>query len=827
MPKLGADGSSLRRYLVTGSVGLALALGAAWLSFGHSLLGPDDRAILNANCVDCHNRKDLVADLALDKLDPNHVAANVETWEKVIRKLRTRQMPPQDVDKPPQDPTTLAAMRASLDELRVSLEKQIDRLPGATSNPGEPLLGRLNRAEYANAIRDLLGLNVDVSLLLPPDDAAYGFDNVADVLGNSPSLLEAYLTAARRISAMAVGDPNTPPGGTTYTVRQDLSQDHQLDGLPLGTLGGMTATHVFPVDGEYDFQLHLYRTNLSAIRGLEDPHQLELTVDGQRILLAKIGGDEDLTALQTNPTAASDTLERDRLHVRVFVKAGQRDVAAAFLGETPAVFDTSRLQPFVRDFNPYDAEGAPHVQSLSIQGPFNAAVPSVRTAPSPTLFVCRPANAEEETPCAKRILTTIATRAYRRPVTDDELAGLMSFYAQGRAHADFDAGIELALRRVLASPLFVFLPEREPDEVAPGATYRISDYELATRLSLFLWSSVPDEELLHAAAGGTLHEPEVLEAQVKRMLAAPQAEAFTQNFAGQWLHLRNLAGIVPNSDLFPDFDDNLREAFRREAELFFASVLEDGGSVLDLLQSKHTFVNERLAKHYGIPGIFGSDFRPVTLTDERRFGLLGKGAVLLATSHPTTTSPTLRGKWILENLLGTPPPPPPANLDTSLKKGAPGSAPKTMREQMEQHRDNPICAQCHRVMDPLGFALENFDVTGAWREQNDTGTVLNSTTVIFDGTEIHGVVDLRQALARNPEAFVEALTEKLMVYALRRGLTYQDMPIVRQIVSHVREDDYRFSALLLEIAKSLPFQMRLKPAAEAAAPAPSAGKENS
>jgi hypothetical protein len=398
-------------------------------------------------------------------------------------------------------------------------------------------------------------------------------------------------------------------------------------------------------------------------------------------------------------------------------------------------------------------------------------------------------------------------------VTDSELNGMLSFYEQGRANADFDAGIQLALRRILASPSFVFLPEQEPAGVAPGVPYRLTDYELATRLSLFLWSSIPDDELLRVAAEGRLHEPDVLAREVERMLQAPQAEALTRNFAGQWLHLRNLASIVPSSDLFPDFDDNLREAFRREAELFFASVLRDDRSALDLLDSRDTFVNQRLAEHYGIAGVFGTDFRPVRLQDEARYGLLGKGAVLLATSHPNTTSPVLRGKWVLENILGTPPSPPPPDLDTALKKGPLGAEPRTMREQMEQHMNNPVCAQCHKVMDPIGFALENFDVTGAWRATTNTGTPLDTKTVMFDGTEIGGVVDLRRALTRNPDVFMQTLTEKLMVYALRRGLTYEDMPIVRQIVKKARDRDDRLSALLLGIVESVPFRMRVKSAA--------------
>jgi hypothetical protein len=804
-------------------MGLVVVLAGAWLLFGQRVAElalmaslPSNRQIVNQYCLDCHNSQERVADLALDGLDPDRAAAAVETWEKVIRKVRVGQMPKHDPNAPRPEPTAVHEMTAALEKLTASLEQQIDRLSGAQPRPGRPLLGRLNRAEYSNAIRDLLGLDVDVSLLLPPDDAAYGFDNVADVLGNSPTLLQSYLTAARKIGAMAVGDPTAPPDGTTYTARQDLSQDRYLSGQPLGTVGGMSTTHIFPVDGEYDFQIRLYRTNLSAIRGLEDPHQVELTIDGHRILLSEIGGDADLSALQVNPTAASDTLESERLHIRVPVAAGQREVGAAFLGESPAVFDTSRLQPFVRDFNPYDAEGAPHVQSITIQGPFNVAGSASGPAPSEHLFTCRPADPAEEVSCARSILTRIATRAYRRPVTDNEMEGLLSFFERGREHADFAAGIQMALRRVLASPSFVFLPEEEPADLEPGSVYAISDFELATRLALFLWSSIPDDELLRVAGEGRLRNSQVLAAQVHRMLAAPQAAELTENFAGQWLHLRNLAGIVPNSELFPDFDHNLREALRAETELFFSSVLHEDRSALDLLRADYTFVNDRLARHYGIEGVFSSDFRRVHLADENRYGLLGKGALLLATSHPNTTSPVLRGKWVLENILGTPPPPPPPDVDTALR-AEPGAEPRTMREQMERHWANPSCAGCHRLMDPIGFALENFDATGAWQQTNDTGASLDTAGVMFDGTEIHGAVDVRRALLQRPEVFVQTLTEKLLVYALRRGLTYEDMPLVRRIVGNVRDQDYRLSAVLLEVVESVPFQMRVKSASRGSA----------
>jgi mono/diheme cytochrome c family protein len=768
---------------------------------------PSARAFVDEYCVTCHNPRLKTGGLTLEGLDASHPAANAETWEKVVRKLQLRVMPPQGARRP-DDATyerTIAAITAPLDT--------------APPFPGRPVLHRLNRAEYATAIRDLLGIQIDVAALLPPDDAAYGFDNVADALGSSPALLEAYLAASRKISALAVGDPRIGAGSETHTARQDLSQDHHLDGLPLGTIGGMAAEHTFPADGEYEFQVKLYRTNLNAIRGLQASHQIELTLDGDRILLSQVGGDDDLVALQKNPTTASDALEAGRLRVRHFVKAGQRQIASAFLDESSTRLETNRLQRFVRDFNPYDAEGAPHVMSITVSGPFdvtaNGATRSAAWTPvSPRLFVCRPSAAAAETACARRVLSTLGRRAYRRPLSSSQLDALMSFYDRGRRGASFEAGVESALRFMLASPEFVFRAEPEPSGAAAGAAYRIGDFDLASRLSFFLWSSLPDDPLLDLAAKGTLHEPAVLSKQVARMLADDRADAFVGNFAGQWLQLRNLKSIVPNSDLFPDFDDNLRQAFRRESELFFASVMREDRNVLDLMTADYTFVNERLAKHYGIPNVVGDHFRRVQLTEPERFGLLGKGAVLLVTSHANTTSPVLRGKFVLDNVLGSAPPPPPPNVP-ALPEPDGVSTPKTMRQQMELHRGSPVCAGCHKTMDPIGFALERFDAVGTLRVADFNGTPLDTADVLADGTRVDGVVSLREALVRRPEIFVQTLTEKLMVYALGRGLTYQDMPTVRRIVSHAREHQYRFSALVDGIVTSAPFEWRLKaPATE-------------
>ena len=757
------------------------------------------QATLDEYCLTCHSRQMKAGGLALQDLSIANVSRDAAAWEQVVRKLRVGAMPPHGVRRPD---------RATTDGLIDWLEGELDRAAQGP-RPGRPVLRRLNRAEYANAIRDLLDLEVDVTGLLPPDDSAFGFDNVADAQGSSPALLQAYLAAARKISAVATGDPGTGVGSDTYTVRQDLSQDVHLEGLPLGTVGGLRARHTFPVDGEYEFQIRLYRTNLSAIRGLEDPQELELAIDGERVHTASIGGDADLIAVQTNPTMTSDEIEAKRLRVRRFVTAGQRDVTAAFLETTSPLFETNRLQRFIRDFaNPYDAEGAPHVQSITIQGPYNPA--ETVSAASPRVFLCRPAAGRDEPGCARRIISTLARRAYRRPVGDAEVADLLAFYERGRAAGTFSTGVQLALRRILASPSFVFRPEGEPAGVKPGAAYRVTDFELASRLSFLAWSSIPDEELLTVAGEGRLRQPEVLAAQLRRLLADPRAAAFIGNFAGQWLQLRNLRGKVPNSETFPDFDDNLRQAFQREAELFFESVVDEDRSVLDLLSADYTFVNERLARHYGIPGVTGSYFRRVTLRDQTRRGLLGKGAVLLVTSHPTTTSPVLRGKWVLENLMGAPPPAPPADLDTALETGEPGAPPRTMREQMELHRRSPVCANCHRIMDPIGFALENFDVVGAWRTRNEAGLPLDTADVLTDGTAITGPVTLQQAIVRRPDVFVQTLTEKLMIYALGRGLTHDDMPAVRRIVRNASGHEYRFSSIVTGVVESAAFQMRVK-----------------
>ncbi|HEU4688357.1 MAG TPA: DUF1592 domain-containing protein [Vicinamibacterales bacterium] len=764
-----------------------------------------DRALVDKYCVTCHNQRLKTANLALDAAELNDIAAHAETWEKVIRKVDAGMMPPAGVPRP--DDATRRALVSRL-------EGVLDRAARTKPNPGRPLVHRLNRAEYANAVRDLLALDIDVSSLLPPDDSSAGFDNNADVLGLSPVLLESYLTAAERISALAIGDPKAPPMGELFRVRQDASQDRQIDGLPLGTMGGLLIDTTLPLDGEYQFQVRLFRTNLGTMRGLEYEHQLEISVNGARVHLAAFGGDKEIAGSSDNPTITGDDVD-GRFTVRVPLKAGPAKITVAFLEKTHAL-NTRRLQSYVRSSSDtIDFSGYPHIDEVILTGPFKAT--GVGDTPSRRrIFVCQPKAAAEEDACARRILTALARRAYRGEVARDDVPTLMEFYQRGRRESGaFDAGIDLALRRLLASPKFLVRVERDPAAVAAGAAYRLSDLEIASRLSFFLWSSIPDDTLLDIASKGGLKNPAVLDQQVRRMLADPKSQALVDNFLGQWLQLRNLGTKQPNSHEFPDFDDNLRRALATEVQMFFASVIREDRSVLDLMTADYTFVNERLARHYGIPNVYGTHFRRVTLKDDVRRGLLGKGAVLMVTSHPHRTSPVLRGKWILENVLGAPPPPPP-DVVPPFEEEAGAAKPRSVRERMEQHRRNPACAGCHRMIDPAGLALENFDAVGAWRTRDGgtRGTLVDASGQLVDGTQIDGVVELRAALLREPETFVRTMTEKLMTYAVGRGLTATDMPAIRTVVRDSAKDQYRFSSVILGIVRSVPFQMRAKSPAQ-------------
>ena len=752
------------------------------------------RALLDQYCVTCHNERAKTAGLMLDKMDLAHIAESAETWEKVIRKLRGGMMPPTGRPRPANDEAY---------KLISWLEMSLDRAGIAKPNPGRATIHRLNRTEYGNAIRDLLSLQVDVSELLPADDESNGFDNIGDVLKLSPSLLEQYLAASRKISSLAVGNPSMPPVTQRYAMPPDISQEDHIEGLPLGTRGGMLIRHNFPLDGEYDFRIFLLRNIVGYMKGLEWPHQLEITVDGERVFLAAVGGEEDNKMSDANFAAAADAIDA-RLKTRISVKAGPHDVGVAFIRKNSAEYDEP-LEPHTRDHDLQNMNGIPLVEHMDITGPYDA-TGAADTPSRRKIFVCRPANAADETPCGKKIISALSRRAYRQPISAADIDLLMTFYQFGRSHGNFEAGIENALTFLLTAPKFLFRTESDPPNLPPGGIYQVSDTDLASRLSFFLWSSIPDDELLNLASQGKLKDPAILDQQVKRMLADRKSNALVRNFAGQWLFLRNLQSSHPDGHEFPNFDDNLRQSFRRETELFFESIMRENRSVLDLLNANYTFVNERLARHYGIPNIYGTRFRRVTLTDQTRMGLLGQGSILTVTSYPNRTSPVLRGKWILENILGTPPPPPPPNVPP-LKENDDNAKPRSVRELMEEHRKSPACAGCHAVMDPLGFSLENFDGIGEWRTKDQSGPI-DASGQLGEGTKVEGPVTLRQALLKHPEQFVGTVAEKLLTYALGRGLEFYDMGVVRGIVREAARNDYKFSSLIMGIVKSTPFQMR-------------------
>ena len=781
------------------------------------------RALLDRYCVTCHNERLETGGLALDRLDLADVGAAPARWEAVVQKLRGGMMPPAGRPRP---------APAEAEGFRRWLEAALDRAAAGRPEPGRVPTHRLNRAEYANAVRDLLALEVDGSALLPADVAGHGFDNLAGTLALSPALMERYLSAARRISRLAVGDPGIGPGFTSraYTVPIDMTQnDRMSEDLPFGSRAGLAVRHHFPLDGDYDVRIRLKRSVYEYIVNLEEAHDLEVRLDGTRVALYTIGGEAPgrpapLTFSGTFMAAGGagyPTQDWDDyytgadagLALRVPVKAGTRLVGVAFIGKSWE--EEGVLQPPLREYGATVTEltdtsprpEGPGIESVSIDGPYHVSG-SGRTASRERIFTCRPpaGDAAAEARCARTIFAALTRRAYRRPVTGDDVAPLLPFYVAAHAAAGFEAGIRAGLERILIDPEFLFRIERDPEGAAPGGIYRLRGLELASRLSFFLWSSIPDDELLALAARGALRDPGVLEHQVRRMLADRRARALVDNFAGQWLSIRNVQGLVPDPNLFPGFDENLREAFRQETELFVESQLRADRSIVELLTADYTFLNERLARHYGIPGVHGNRYRRVGLTDPRRGGLLGHGSILAVTSYGNRTSPVLRAKWVLENLLGTPPPPPPADVPGLPDSGEHGE-PQTVRERLAQHRRNPVCASCHAPMDPLGFALENFDAVGEWRT-HDAGLPVDASGVLADGTRFDGPAELRAVLAARREQFVETFTEKLLTYALGRGLEAYDRPVVRAIARAAAADDYRWSAVILGIARSTPFQMR-------------------
>jgi hypothetical protein len=746
------------------------------------------RTLVEDYCLSCHDGDKKKGGLALDAIAAEDVNRHPDVWEKVVRKLRARQMPPIGKDRP--DETTYDAVIASL-------ETSLDRAASAHPSPGRTAtIRRLTRTEYQNAVRDLLAVDVDAASLLPPDESSYGFDNVT-VGDLSPTLLDRYVSAAETISRVAVGRPSRSPGGETIRIPADVTQEEHLDGLPIGTRGGAVVRYTFPLDGEYEIQIRLMRDRDEHVEGLSEAHDVELLLDRDRVQLFTVKPPQRADGVPDTEQPSHEKVDQ-HLKIRVPVTAGPHVLGVAFPKKPSVLLETPR-QPYQTHFNYYrHPRVQPAIYSVSIVGPYAAKGPG-DTPSRRRIFGTTPRS-------PRQILASLMRRAYRRPVTDADLKGPLDLYDKARAGGDFEAGIEMALSAVLVSPEFLFRVERDPAGIPANTAYRVSDLELASRLSFFLWSSIPDDELLRVAAAGTLHEPAMLDRQVRRMLADGRSKALVTNFASQWLHLRNLDSITPDMRLFPDFDDNLRQAMRRETELFFESVLREDRSVLDLLRANYTFLNERLAKHYGIPQVYGSRFRRVTLDEgSLRGGLLRQGSILTVTSYATRTSPVLRGKFILDNLMGVPPPPPLPDVPALKDNTVDGHL--SVRERLSEHRTNAACAGCHNLMDPLGLSLEKFDAVGR-RRSAEAGVPIDASGGSPDGSKFADVQGLEAALLRRPELFAGTLTERLMTYALGRGVEYYDAPATRTIVRNARSQNYRMSSIILGVVRSPPFQMR-------------------
>jgi mono/diheme cytochrome c family protein len=802
------------------------------------------RAFLDKYCVGCHSSRAVnpaEAPVRLDSANFDDLLSHADTWERVVRKLSVRAMPPPGLPRPSE---------AEYAGFTSWLTSSLDRAWEGHSTPGRYVVHRLNRAEYANAVRDLLAVDIDVTDLLPTDGAEFGFDNIATALKTSPLLLEGYVNAAQRVSAMAVGDPQVKPGTTEHSISREFSQNGYIAGLPLGTIGGTVIHHVFPADAEYKLSGRLVRgvqEGYAGVEGNDVPYTFVITIDGAEVYSTQIGGPAD-DEMQSKDLAAAQPVIDKRMTGRVRVSAGAHEVGFTWK-ERPAQLQDV-WEPSKRDSQEvHMVAGLPKLRTVSIDGPYK--VFGMSEGPSrERLFVCHPgstggsgasrvaakgaANANlDETGCAVKILTNLARRAYRRPVTQADVEAPLAFYKQSRqSGGGFDDGIRSGVARVLSSPYFLYRIETDPAGARAGVAHPVSEVELASRLSFFLWSSVPDEKLLDQAAAGRLREPEVLTAQVRRMLGDERSDALVNNFTGQWLQLRNLeAKVVPDLLMFPDFDDNMRKGFRTETQMFFGYILRQDRSTLDLLNADYTFVDERLARHYGIKGVYGPQFRRVKLTDPNRRGLLGQGSILAMTSVATRTSPVYRGKYVLSTFLNTPPPPAPPNVPSLDESNKDSKVPKTVRAQLELHRKNQPCASCHRVIDPPGFALENFDSVGQWRDKGADGAPLDVAGTLADGSQVNGPVALREAIASRPDAFVTVVTEKMLTYALGRGLEPDDMPVVRRIVKKAAQNDYQLSSIVMGIVESAPFQMRTKlepdeNASKVADLAPSEGSNN-
>ena len=741
--------------------GVAVGAGVFWYLENDAETDTNQAAALvNQYCTDCHNGVDFSGSMRLDDKDMTDIGHDAETWERVVRKLKTGMMPPSGEPRPE---------RATLDALTADLEQQLDRTAAANPMPGPSALRRLNRTEYGNAVRDLVDLNIDASTLLPLDDSSEGFDNMASALGVSPSLVESYVSAAMKISRWSLGDTTAPRTQAAYPVRQGLDQSRHLDGFPIGTRGGMSFEHLFPLDAEYEIQI---RRGFGRGGGL-----IDLTIDGEPIVVEGFGS------------------------LRIPISAGPHTL-------TVANVDTRRSSGVDDVYSAPPPTGG--IQSVEIDGPFDAT--GVGDTPSrQQILVCEPTSAEDENDCAREIISTLATRAFRRPLLSEDLPPLVSFYEAGRAEGDFESGIQRAVARILVDPRFIYRIERDPPTLEDGEAHQIDDYELVTRLSFFIWSSIPDDELLAIAATGRLRDPGTLQSQVRRMLADPKSAALVDNFAEQWLFLRELESVTPDADAF---NENLRQGMARESKQLFETIMREEMSILRLLDADFTFVDAILARHYGISGVHGSHFRRIELPDDSlRRGLLGHASILTVTSVTNRTSPVLRGSWILETLLGSPAPIPPPDVETTLEGDDGGEVAQTVRERLEAHRENPVCASCHAIMDPIGFSLENFDLIGAWRD-TDGGQVIDTHATLTDGTVVDGPIALREALLARPEVFVTTATERLMTYALGRGIEYYDMPTIRAIVRQAATEDYRFSSLVLGVVESEAFGTRTTGAIE-------------
>ncbi len=794
--------------------GLIAFLGSALLLISNSVLAQQDAGFyqdtVNQYCVGCHNDTLKTAAFSLQQVDTSNLGADGESWEKVLRKLRAKAMPPSGMPRPDE---------ATYESFVSFLENGLNRHARQNPEPGRPSMRRLNRTEYVNAIRDLFAVDINGDTLLPPDAIMFNFDNIGGVLTLSPLLIERYIAAARKVRNQALGDPDITPAFEYYTLPQALKQDERMnEDMPFGSRGGMAVRHHFPMDGEYVIQVRLQRNYRDYIRGMTNrPHQLDIRMNDERLKLYTVGGQKFGKSSQLYSTSAQGDIRQEAyerysdqdLEVRFTAKAGEQLITASFLQD---IFLPEG--PLIPDHTMYDYTqfkgGNPGVRTIAIGGPYEVRGPG-ETASREKILICSPQN-NQDTDCARAILSSLARKAYRRSPTVKEVDVLMGFFDQGVANGGFEQGIGVAIERMLAGPEFLFITEKVPVNVAKGEIYDLPDLELASRLSLFIWSSIPDEELLAAAESGELNDPKVLEKQVRRMLDDPRSIALVKNFASQWLTLGKLNVAAPDIDIFPYFDDNLREAFRTETELFIDHIMREERPLMEMLTADYTFLNERLAGHYGIDGIFGNHFRKVALDGEGRGGLLGQGSILTVTSYANRTAPTIRGKWILENILGVPPPPPPNDVPGLQDKNEAGVI-LTMRERMEMHRANPVCASCHKIMDPLGFALENFDAIGKWRTvDGESAAPINSTGALPDGTAFEGPSELKQVLSEKRQYdFTFTLVEKMLTYALGREIRHTDAPIIRSIIEETKAEQHSLPSLVVAIVNSSSYQTRRVP----------------